>query len=200
MGESKFCIILVTWSTIQLLLTLLPRSWRWWTTLDCEIPSSPDDLQMLLPGFTKVGKMMNYTGLWDTKLAWYFLKASPWIYRGWEDDEIHWLVRCQAHLVLSECYSLDIPRLGRWQTTQDCEMPSSPDTLQVPLGAWLWNPQAYLIVEFLARHWSLTNKFGNVFMKNITCLNPCLHSLQTCWMFSEWLMSLKESIGKKCLD
>ena len=33
-------------------MLLLPSSWRWRTTLDCEIPSSPDTLRSLLTIFT----------------------------------------------------------------------------------------------------------------------------------------------------
>ena len=34
--SQRFCNILVTWGSIQQLWMFLPRSWRWWTTLDCE--------------------------------------------------------------------------------------------------------------------------------------------------------------------
>ena len=33
--------------------------------------SSPDNLRVLLTGFTKAEKVINYTGLWDAELAWY---------------------------------------------------------------------------------------------------------------------------------
>ena len=51
------------------LLDLL-KSWRWQTTLDSEIPSSPDNLWVLLAGFAEVMKVTNHTGQWDTKLTW----------------------------------------------------------------------------------------------------------------------------------
>ena len=39
--SQKFCNILVAWGTVQQLRMLLPRSWRWWTTLVCEMLRSP---------------------------------------------------------------------------------------------------------------------------------------------------------------
>ena len=44
--SQKFCNILVTWGI------LLSRLWRWQTTLDCGMPSLPDTLWELFPGFT----------------------------------------------------------------------------------------------------------------------------------------------------
>ena len=47
----KFCNILVTRGTIWLFLMLKRRSWRWHKTPDCEIPSSPDTLWVILNQF-----------------------------------------------------------------------------------------------------------------------------------------------------
>ena len=85
--------------------------------------------------FAEVETVTNQTGLWDAELAWYSPSTTRRICWGWEGDKPHWTVRCRAHLILSECYSPNLLRSRRWQTTLDCEMPSSPDTLRVPL-AW----------------------------------------------------------------
>ena len=61
---------------VQLLWMLLVRSWGWQTTLDCEMPSSPDTLSVLLTGFAKVMKLTNHTGLWDTGYTRFFPSAS----------------------------------------------------------------------------------------------------------------------------
>ena len=111
----------------------LLRSWRWRTTLHCEIPSSPDTLRVLLTGFAEVVKVMNHTGLWDTELAWYSPSVTHRICWGREGDEPHWTVRYRARLILSEYYSPDLLRSWRWRTTLHCEIPSSPDTLRVLL-------------------------------------------------------------------
>ena len=49
--SQKLSNILVIWSTIQQLWKLLLNLWRWQTILDCEMPSSPDTLWVLLTGF-----------------------------------------------------------------------------------------------------------------------------------------------------
>ena len=47
--SQRFCNILITWSTIPFLeMLLLGRSWKYRTTLDCEIPSLPDTLRVTL--------------------------------------------------------------------------------------------------------------------------------------------------------
>ena len=48
---SKFCNILLTWSTDQ---QFLPRLWMWQTTLHCEMPISPDTLLFLLTIFASM--------------------------------------------------------------------------------------------------------------------------------------------------
>ena len=50
-ANQKFFNILQTWGTIRQLQMLLLRSWRWRTTLDIEMLSSPDTLRVLLTGF-----------------------------------------------------------------------------------------------------------------------------------------------------
>ena len=42
--SQKFCNILVTWGTISQLRIFLVRLGKWWTTLDNEMPSSPDPI------------------------------------------------------------------------------------------------------------------------------------------------------------
>ena len=81
-----------------------------------------------LDDFAEFVKGRNHTGLWDTELAWYSLNASHWICRVREVDEPHWTVRCRTCLILSDCYSLDLPSSWSWRTILDCAMPSSPDT------------------------------------------------------------------------
>ena len=49
--SQKFCNILVTWCTIRQLRILLLSFWRWRTTLDSKMQSSPDTLRVLLAGF-----------------------------------------------------------------------------------------------------------------------------------------------------
>ena len=80
----------------------LPRLWRWWPTQDCEIPSFPETVRVLLTGFVEAVKVMSHTGLWDTKFASSCPSATHWI------------------------YSLDLP--WRWWSTLDCEMSSSTHT------------------------------------------------------------------------
>ena len=129
--KQKFSNILVMCGTIQKFGMLLPRSWRWQTTLDCEMLSSPDTLPVLLAGFAEIVKVTNYTRLWDAELSWYSSRATCWVCRDREGDKPHWTVRCCSLLILSPCYSLDLPRSWRWHTTLNCEMLSSPDTLPV---------------------------------------------------------------------
>ena len=95
----------------------LPRSWKWWATLDYEILSPPDTLQLLLTGFTEVGKGLSHTGLWDTKPSWYSPIAIDRIYRGRERNEPYWTVRYRALLILSNCNLLDLLRSWKWLTT-----------------------------------------------------------------------------------
>ena len=53
-SESKILQYLVTSGTIQQLRKLLPRSWRWQSTLDCDMSSSPDTLLILLAGVASI--------------------------------------------------------------------------------------------------------------------------------------------------
>ena len=111
----------------HLILKLL-RLWRWQTTVDCEMPSSPDT------EIAEVVKVTNHSGLWDAELTWY------WNCWGCEGDKPQWIVRCRAHLILK------LLRLWRWQTTVDCEMPSSPDTeiaevVKVTNHSGLWDAE-----------------------------------------------------------
>ena len=50
----KLCSILVMWGNFRQLLILLLRFWRWWTTLDWEMPSLPDTLWVLITGFVSL--------------------------------------------------------------------------------------------------------------------------------------------------
>ena len=38
--------------------------------------------------------LRTFCGLWNSGFAWYSLYATHWIYRGHENDESHWTVRC----------------------------------------------------------------------------------------------------------
>ena len=98
--------------------------------------SSPDTLQVLLTGFAELVKLTKHTGLWDAELAWYPPSVTHWICRAREVDETHWTVRSRGRLILSKCYSLDLPWSWRWQTTLNCEMPSLPDTLRELLAGF----------------------------------------------------------------
>ena len=111
----------------------LPGSWMWPTTLDCEILNSPDTYQVLLTGFAVVVKVTNHTGLWGTELAWYLPSATHRICRGREGDQSHWTVRYWTRLILTKCYSPDLPWSWMWPITLDCEVLNSPDTYQVLL-------------------------------------------------------------------
>ena len=46
--SQKFCNILVMWGSTKLLWMLLPRLWMWQNTLEYEMPSSLDTLQVIL--------------------------------------------------------------------------------------------------------------------------------------------------------
>ena len=118
----------------------LPWSWRWPTTLDWEIPSSPHTLLVLLTKFVVVMKVTNHTGLRDTKLTSYSPGSTDQICRGHEGDQPHWTERYQAHLILSWFYWPNLPWSCRWPTTLDWEIPSSPHTLLVLLTnlPWSW--------------------------------------------------------------
>ena len=129
--SQKFCNILVTWCTIQQLWMFWPMAWMWQTTLNCEMLISPDTLRVPLTRFAEVVNVTSHSGLWNAELAWYSPCATHQTCWGCECDKPLWTVRCWAHLILSEYYSPDLPRLWKWQTTLDCEMLSSPDTLSV---------------------------------------------------------------------
>ena len=57
--SQKFCNILVMWDMIQLLQMLLLRLWRWQTSLDWDMLSSPDTPQMLLIEFASMAWIYN---------------------------------------------------------------------------------------------------------------------------------------------
>ena len=134
---------------------LFPRSWKWRTSLDWEMPSSHDTLRKAQ------------------------LRSSGCFCRGRESDDSHWTERCRARLILSErhfsavldvfaevlkltnltglrdaglaCYSprgtilqfrMHLPRPWKWRTSLDWEMPSSPDTLRelfAGFASMTWN-------------------------------------------------------------
>ena len=100
----------------------LPRSWRWRTKLECEMPRSPDTLRVLLTGFAEVVKLTTQTGLWDAGLMWNSTSVTRRTCRGREGDYSNWTVRCPAHLILYECYSPDLVRSWRWRTTLDWDV------------------------------------------------------------------------------
>ena len=91
----------------------LPWSWRWPTTLHWEMPSSPDSLRVLLPGFAVVVKVTN----------------QP-------TNQPNWTVRCRARLILSEWSSPDLLRWWRWLITLDREMPVSSDSFHMLLAGF----------------------------------------------------------------
>ena len=109
----------------------LPRSLSWRTILNYEMLRLPDTLRVLLVRFADVVKVTNNIGLWDAELAWYSPNATHWICRCRKGDELQWTVRYQAHLILSVCNSIDLQRSWKWPSTLNCEIPSSPDTLEV---------------------------------------------------------------------
>ena len=43
-------------------------------------------------------QLPNHTGLWDADLTWYSQSATHRIYQDHEDDQPHWIVRCQTSL------------------------------------------------------------------------------------------------------
>ena len=87
--------------------------------------------------FAEVVKITNHTELSNVLIAWYSLNVTHWICWSREGDESHWTVRCRAHLILAECYSLDFPSSWRWRTSLNCELPSSPDTRRVLLTGFV---------------------------------------------------------------
>ena len=120
------------------------------------------DNSAALNAFAEVVKMTNFE-LSDAELDWYSLSATHQNYQGREDDELHWTERSWARLILSECYSLDLPWLRRWCSTLNCEMQCSPDTIQVILTGFaevvkitnhtgLWNAELAWC-SLSATHW-----------------------------------------------
>ena len=69
------------WNTIPLLQMFLPRSWKWWITLDSRILNSPDTLRVLLIGFSSLAwnTVSRSTVLGENDLAWSsrFLQPMP---------------------------------------------------------------------------------------------------------------------------
>ena len=90
------------WYSLDLL-----RLGKWRTKQDCKRLSSPYILRVLLTGFAEVVKMANQTGQWDAKLALYFVSATHWICWVCKNGKLHWIVRCQARLILSKWNSPD---------------------------------------------------------------------------------------------
>ena len=136
--------ILIACGAIWQFWMFLLKLWRWWTTQDSEVPISPDTLQVLLARFTEVVKVMNYTGQWNTNLAWYSPSSTRLISRSTECNEPHWTVWYQSRLILFEFNLHDFPKLGKWWFTLDSEIPISPDTLWVLLAEYAsiaWNIQ-----------------------------------------------------------
>ena len=90
-------------------------------------------------------KVTNHTGLWDTDLTWYSLRAARRFCRGFHGlikigkqhyDRPYWTASCRSRLIISQRCSLILPRSWEWRTTLDYEMPISPDTLWVLLAGF----------------------------------------------------------------
>ena len=111
----------------------LPNAWSWPTTLDCQMSILSDTLRMLLTGFDEDVKLTNHSGLWEVDLIWYSPSVTHWICRGREGNLTHWTVRCRACLILSECYSPNLPNAWSWPITLDCQMSILSDTLRMLL-------------------------------------------------------------------
>ena len=60
------------WGPIWELPMLFPRSWRWRTTLNCEMPSSLDTLRVLLARYD----LEHSLGIHSFRLNWLFLIAE----------------------------------------------------------------------------------------------------------------------------
>ena len=68
--------------------------------------------------------MQYFCSTWRTILSFWMFLLKLWSWR----TTLDW---CRASLILFVCYPAGLPRWWRWWTTLDCEMPKSPDTLQV---------------------------------------------------------------------
>ena len=55
--------------TIQQFQIFLLRLWRQWITLDCEMPSSPDTLQVLLYGFEHILRIHCFRPTWPCPIV-----------------------------------------------------------------------------------------------------------------------------------
>ena len=67
--NQKFCNILLMCDSIRQLQIIFPRSWRWRTTLCCEITNSPDTFQVLLTSMVW-STVSEYTVLGLSDMAW----------------------------------------------------------------------------------------------------------------------------------
>ena len=85
--------------------------------------------------FAVVVKVTNHTRLGDVELTWYYPSATHWIGRGREGDKPHWNERCWARLILSECFSLDLPK--SWNDEPHWRMRYRA----LWLGERLWKPR-----------------------------------------------------------
>ena len=88
------------WELINLNLILL-RLWRWWTTLDCEMPSSPDTLLVLLTRFASMA--------WSTALESSFMSILP---DSCNLGKVYWTIKSmycdqlRIHLLNNKCFWL----------------------------------------------------------------------------------------------
>ena len=87
----------------------LPRLWRWWTTLDCKIPSSPDTLWVLLIRFDS---MTEYRFcIYSYKLTWpcwgsYNLRKISWTIWSLCCDQLHCtVINCTFTFCTSNVFS-----------------------------------------------------------------------------------------------
>ena len=106
--------ILLTLNRIWQLWMLLLKLWRWRTTLNCKIPSSPDTLRMLLVGFAFYASESGFSCLSD--LAWpsIFLQPKRTFFNYLHHHHHHHVMPlARISLTLSRHFSLSFIASGR---------------------------------------------------------------------------------------
>ena len=100
--SQKFCNILVVCGSIRQLLMLLPRSCRWWTTLDSEMQSSPDTLRVILTGFASLSTASKSTVLGLPDVTGSLMSLQPWLLYY---DQLHlYFLPTKCFWLLLRCY------------------------------------------------------------------------------------------------
>ena len=117
-----------------------------------------------LDAFVKVMKVTNYSGLWDSKLTWYFLNATHWIclYGLKQGLRIHgfippWLCLIIMFLIIQVKF---LKPSGYW-TVISCSFIFQKKTQIILVGSMeLWSRPAHWPSEWSVRKWSGRHGFN----------------------------------------